>query len=343
MRALITIFAVAGYGLSACSTPPLAPDTEMTTIGVVERNTQIMDQIVPKDARIEVLAEGFTWPEGPVWVEDEGALYFNDVPMNKMYRWTADTGSELFLTPSGGGTPESTAAMREPGANGIIEWAGAPGKLLLADHGARGLSVLDPKTKSRDTITFGFGGKALNSPNDIVARSDGALFFTDPPYGLRGLNDAPEKELPHNGVYFYQTGAPLKLVEDGLSFPNGIALSPDEATLYVAVSDPENPVIMAYDTRGDGALENGRVLFDASAEYESGKGLPDGMVVAKDGTIFATGPAGVYVLAPDTGEVLGTIETGFPTSNCTLNDDETYLYMTSSSILARVPVQFEPR
>ena len=343
MRTLISILAFTNLGLSACSTVPADPEIADTSIGAIDRNTPVMDQIIPSGAKIEVLAEGFTWPEGPVWVEDESALYFNDVPMNKMYRWTAETGSELFLTPSGGGTPESTAAMREPGANGIIEWAGAPGKLLLADHGARGLSVLDPETKSRDTITSGFDGKSLNSPNDIIARSDGALFFTDQPYGLRGLNDAPEKELQHNGVYFHQTGAPLKLVEDALSFPNGIALSPDETTLYVAVSDPENPVIMAYDTLPDGALENGRVFFDASAEYESGKGLPDGMVVAKDGTIFATGPAGVYVLAPDSVEVLGTVSTGFPTSNCTLNDDETYLYMTSSSVLARVAVKFEPR
>ena len=343
MRALMTILALTGCGLSACSTAPSEATSDVTVIGTIERNAALMDQIIPADANIEVLAEGFTWPEGPVWVEEEAALYFNDVPMNRMYRWSAETGSELFLTPSGGGTPESTKAMREPGANGIIEWTGAPGKLLLADHGARGLSVLDPVTKERDTITSGFDDKSLNSPNDIIARSDGALFFTDPPYGLNGLNDAPEKELAHNGVYFFQSDAPLKLVEDALSFPNGIALSPDEQTLYVAVSDPENPVIMAYDTQPDGSLQNGRVFFDASAEYETGKGLPDGMVVADNGTIFATGPAGVYVLAPETGEVLGTIATGFPTSNCTLDDEETYLYMTSSSVLARVPVKFEAR
>ncbi|MEM7457999.1 MAG: SMP-30/gluconolactonase/LRE family protein [Pseudomonadota bacterium] len=323
--------------IAACATPDI--ETDDTQIGTIDRRASALDQIVAADAKIEVLATGFTWPEGPVWVEDEAALYFNDVPENKMYRWSAETGGELFLTPSGGATPETAPTMREPGANGIIEWAAAPNKLLLADHGARGLSVLDPLTKTRETFVSSYDGKSLNSPNDIVARSDGALFFTDPPYGLRGLNDAAEKELPHNGVYLYQPDAPLKLVIDDLSFPNGIALSPDETTLYVAVSDPENAVIMAYDLDTNGTASNGRVFFDAGPELKDGGGLPDGMVVANNGTIFATGPEGVYVLAPETGAVLGVISTGMPTSNCTLDDDEAYLYMTSSSVMARIPVQ----
>lgn len=326
-------------GLAACATPELK--SAETSIGSIDRRADGIDQIIAPDAEIEILATGFTWPEGPVWVEEEAALYFNDVPENKMYRWTAETGGELFLTPSGGATPETAPTMREPGANGIIEWQAAPGKLLLADHGARGLSVLDPVTFERDTIISSYQDKSLNSPNDIVARSDGALFFTDPPYGLRGLNEAPEKELAFNGVYLYRQGAPLSLVIDDLSFPNGIGLSPDEATLYVAVSDPENAIIMAYDLAADGAASNGRVFFDAGPELKEGGGLPDGMAVAKNGTIFATGPEGVYVLAPDTGEVLGVISTGMATSNCTLNDDETYLYLTSSSVMARVPVQLK--
>jgi len=199
---------------------------------------------------------------------------------------------------------------------------------------------LDPKALTREAIVSTYKGKTLNSPNDIVARSDGALFFTDPPYGLDGLNDAPEKELPFNGVYFYQAGDPLKLVTDQLSFPNGVGLSPDEKTLYVAVSDPEGPRLMAYDALLDGGVENGRVLFDASSEYAPGLGLPDGMAISENGTIFATGPNGVYVIAPDTGDVLGVISTGMPVANCTLDAAEEYLYMTSSSILARVPIKF---
>ncbi|MCR9270073.1 MAG: SMP-30/gluconolactonase/LRE family protein [Hyphomonadaceae bacterium] len=325
--------------LSACSVSVEMDSTE--TIGSIDRRTTAMDSIVAPDAQIEVLARGFTWPEGPVWVEEDQALFFNDVPENKMYRWTAATGSELFLTPSGGATEEMAKIMREPGANGIIEWSGAPGKLLLADHGARGLSVLDPDTRERETIVSSFEGQSLNSPNDIVERSDGALFFTDPPYGLKGLNEAPEKELPHNGVYLLQDGEPAQLVIDDLSFPNGIGLSPDESTLYVAVSDPENAVIMAYDTGPDGTVANGRVLFNAIPELKEGGGLPDGMDIARDGTIFATGPDGVYVIAPDTGEIIGVISTGMATSNCTLDDAEEYLYMTSSSVLARVPLNLD--
>lgn len=341
MANFLSKLAVSGLiiGLAACTHD--AVETTESEFGSVDRRMVALDQIVLPGVRLEVLATGFVWPEGPVWVEDEAALYFNDVPENKMYRWTAETGGALFLTPSGGATPEAAVTMREPGANGIIEWAQAPGKLLLADHGARGLSVLDPATSTRDTIVSSFQGKSLNSPNDIVARSDGALFFTDPPYGLRGLNEAPEKELSFNGVYLYQPDAPLKLVVEDLSFPNGIGLSPDEQTLYVAVSDPENAVIMAYDLAPDGSASDGRVFFDAGPELKDGGGLPDGMAVAGNGTIFATGPEGVYVLAPETGDVLGVISTGMPVSNCTLDDDEAYLYMTSSSVMARIPVQLQ--
>ena len=336
MRRLVLGFSL--ISLTACT--GIEAPHPIETIGSIESKSSEMSAIVAPDSGIEVLAEGFTWPEGPVWIEEESALYFNDVPENKMYRWNEGSGATLFLTPSGGGTPESTAHMREPGANGIIEWTKAPGKLLLADHGARGLSVLDPQTKDRTTITSGFDGKSLNSPNDIVQRSEGGLYFTDPPYGLRGLNDAPEKELSFNGVYFLSADGDLHLVVDDLSFPNGVALSPDEETLYVAVSDPENAVIMAYDTKPDGSTTNGRVFFDANSELRDGGGLPDGMVVAANGTIFATGPAGVYVLSPE-GRVIGTISTGMPTSNCTLDDKEEYLYMTSSSVLARVAVNLD--
>ncbi len=335
---LFALTALASGVLFACSTPTPTPSIE--TIGSIDRVMPELDAIVAPGAQIEVLARGYVWPEGPVWVEDEQALYFNDVPENKMYRWTAETGANLFLTPSGGATPEMAEMMREPGANGIIEWSGAPGKLLLADHGARGLSVLDPVSKSRDTIVSTHDGKSLNSPNDIVERSDGALFFTDPPYGLKNLNEAAEKELSYNGVYRLDAGQPAALIIDDLSFPNGIGLSPDEETLYVAVSDPEGPVIMAYDTTPAGGVSNARVFFDAAEDLKDGGGLPDGMDIARNGTIFATGPKGVYVLSPE-GEVLGTISTGMATSNCTLNDDEAYLYMTSSSVLARVPVKLK--
>ena len=340
--ALLSSFAVLMAGCSAPdqTTSPEPAAQEIRKIGSIDRRTAAMDQVVAPDAAIEILAEGFTWPEGPVWVEAEQALYFNDVPENKMHRWSEVDGHKMILTPSGGATPDVAETMREPGANGIIAWPADPSKLLLADHGARGLSVLTRDSFERDVIVSSYDGLSLNSPNDMVARSDGAIFFTDPPYGLRGLNDAPEKELPHNGVYLYTDANPLKLIIDDLTFPNGIGLSPDEQTLYVAVSDPNNAKIMAYTLAADGSVSHPQTFFDATDELKEGGGLPDGMSVASNGTVFATGPEGVYVLAPGTGEVLGVISTGMPTSNCTLNDDETYLYMTSSSVLARVPISF---
>lgn len=340
--ALLSSVAVLMAGCSAPdqTTTPEPAAQETRTVGSIDRRTAAMDQVVAPDAEIEILAEGFTWPEGPVWVEAEQALYFNDVPENKMHRWSEADGHKMILTPSGGAAPDVAETMREPGANGIIVWPADPSKLLLADHGARGLSVLTRDSFERDVIVSSYDGLSLNSPNDMVARSDGAIFFTDPPYGLRGLNDAPEKELPHNGVYVYTDASPLRLIIDDLTFPNGIGLSPDEETLYVAVSDPDNAKIMAFTLAADGSVSNPRTFFDATDELKEGGGLPDGMSVASNGTVFATGPEGVYVLAPGTGEVLGVISTGMPTSNCTLNDDETYLYMTSSSVLARVPISF---
>ncbi len=353
MRILFVTASIAGLAISftgctapapeATSAPEAASETPseaVETIGSIDRRLDAIDAIIPQDAEIEVLARGFTWPEGPVWIEAEQALYFNDVPENKMYRWSEQDGNAMVLSPSGGATPETAETMREPGANGIIIWPADRSKLLLADHGARGLSVLNRETFERNVIVSRYADKSLNSPNDMVARADGAIFFTDPPYGLRGLNDAPEKELSHNGVYLYSADRPLELVIDDLSFPNGVGLSPQEDTLYVAVSDPGNPVIMSYPLNDDGAVEDGHVLFDATSELKDGGGLPDGMAIARDGTIFATGPEGVYVIDPNSGDVLGVISTGMATSNCTLNDDETYLYLTSSSVLARVPVAF---
>lgn len=309
------------------------------TIGAISRTSQALDQIIPTDARVEVLAKGFTWPEGPVWVEEDNALYFDDVPENKMYKWTEADGASVFLTPSGGGG-EAAKSMREPGANGLIKAPGKPGHLLLADHGARGLSLLNLESQSRETLVSQYEGQSLNSPNDMIARSDGAVFFTDPPYGLRGLNASPKKQLTWNGVYLFAANESLKLLIDDLTFPNGIALSPDESTLYVAVSDPDNPVILSYTFEDDGSVAAARTLFDGRPYLKDNNGLPDGMVVAKNGTIFATAPGGVYVLHPADGKVLGILSTGMPASNCTLDDNEEYLYITSSSVLARVPVNF---
>lgn len=289
--------------------------------------------IVPADARIEQLADGFTWSEGPAWIRDGNYLLFTDVPENKLYRWSGDDGLSVFLEPSGYDGP-ATDTLREAGANGL--YAEPEGTVLLADSGSRLVARLDPATRRKTALATHYDGKRFNSPNDVVRRSDGVVFFTDPPYGLEGLNDSPVKELDFNGVYRLDPDGTVELLDDGLTFPNGIALSPDERTLYVANSDPERPIWMAYTLDAGGAVQSQRVFADAAdLVSDDSPGLPDGMAVAADGTLFATGPGGVLVFAPD-GRRLGRIETGTAVANCAFGDDGRTLYMSSHGSLARV-------
>lgn len=332
----MTVAAVALTMLAACATR----DDSMPSFPAIGRLTAFdpaFRAIVAPDARIEKLAEGYTWAEGPAWIGgaagDGGYLLFTDVPENTLYRWSAADGASVFLEPSGYAGPP-TDVLREPGANGLF--AEPAGTVLLADSGSRVLARLDPRTKRKTTLAAMFEGRRFNSPNDVVRRSDGVVFFTDPPYGLEGLDDSPVKELPFNGVYRLDTDGSVHLLDDGLSFPNGIALSPDERTLYVANSDPERPVWMAYALDAGGNASGGRVFADASDLVgDDQPGLPDGMVVAADGTVFATGPGGVLVFAPD-GKRLGRIETGTAVANCAFGDDGRTLYLASHRFLARV-------
>ncbi|WP_407352815.1 SMP-30/gluconolactonase/LRE family protein [Luteimonas sp. R10] len=325
--------------LAACATPT-DPAPADATVGRLTAFDPSFHAIVAPDARIERLADGFTWAEGPAWIPDAdgdgGHLLFTDVPENKLYRWSEADGLSLFLDPSGyGGPPDD--ALREPGANGLQPEPA--GTVLLADSGSRLVARLDPATKRKVTLATHFEGKRLNSPNDLVRRSDGTVFFTDPPYGLKGLDDSPVKELDFNGVYRLDPDGTVHLLDDGLGFPNGIALSPDERTLYVANSDPERPIWMAYALDAEGAVRDRRVFADASDLVgEDSPGLPDGMAVAADGTLFATGPGGVLVFNP-AGKRLGRIETGTAVANCAFGDDGRTLYMTSHDSLARVQVR----
>ncbi|KLJ00374.1 SMP-30/gluconolactonase/LRE family protein [Luteimonas sp. FCS-9] len=325
--------------LAACASPA-APAVDAadgaSPFGRLTRWDAGFDAVVAPDARIERLADGFTWSEGPAWIADGAYLLFTDVPENRMHRWSEADGVSVFLDPSGYDGPD-TDALREAGANGLLAEPG--GTLLLADSGSRLVARLDLATRRKTTLVDRFDGKRLNSPNDLARRSDGSVFFTDPPYGLSGMNDSPAKELDFNGVYRIAPDGGLHLLDATVPFPNGIALSPDERTLYVASSDPEAPVWYAYALDADGAVSGRRVFADASdLMADDAPGLPDGMTVAADGTVFATGPGGVLVFAPD-GTRLGRIETGGAISNCTFGDDGRTLYMTADGVLARVRVQ----
>ena len=306
---------------------------ERQSVGGVRRLSPEMDSIIPPGAQVEVLAEGFDWAEGPVWVEAGGYLLFTDVPQNVIWRWSETDGLSEFMRPSGF-DGEDGSHLREPGANGlVIEPSGA---LLMCDHGNRSLSRVDLATRRKTIVVDRFEGKRFNSPNDLVIHRSGAVYFTDPPYGLEGLNESPVKEMAHNCVYRRAPDGVVTLIDDALSFPNGVALSPDHRTLYVAVSDPEAPILMAYDLGDDGRPTSSRRFFDAASLMgPDAPGVPDGLKVDARGRIFTTGPGGVLVLTPQ-GDLLGVIDTGRATANCAFGPGGASLFMTADDRLTRV-------
>lgn len=310
------------------ATAPIYP-----AVGQIERESAAFDALIAPDAQIEKLGEGYQWSEGPVWIPDGDYLLFTDVPGNRMYRWKEGEGVSIFLEPSGYAGPP-TEQFREPGANGLIRGPG--NTILMADHGNRAIAKLDLATKAKTLLATQYQGKRFNSPNDLVRASDGSIYFTDPPYGLAGLNSSPAKELPFNGVYRLAPDGTVTLLDDSLSFPNGVILSPGEKTMYVAVSDPRRAIVVAYTLDESGGIASKRLFADLTSEVgDSRPGLPDGMAVDKNGNLFVTGPGGVIVFAPD-GTRLGTIVTGTGVANVTFGEDGRTLFLTSHNMLVRL-------
>ncbi|MCX7825387.1 MAG: SMP-30/gluconolactonase/LRE family protein, partial [Verrucomicrobiae bacterium] len=279
-----------------------------------------------------VLAGGLKWAEGPVWDKKANALLFTDIPNNRIMKWSQKDGLVEWLKPSGY-TGQTPFTGYEPGANGLA--FDAAGRLILCQHGDRRVARLAADGKSFETLVDKYMGKRLNSPNDLVLAKNGDLYFTDPPYGLPGQMKDPNKELDFQGVYRLTPKGELTLLTKEMTRPNGIALSPDEKTLYVANSDPQRAIWMAYDVKPDGTLANGRVFFDATPLRKGRKGLPDGLKVDRRGNVFATGPGGVLIFSPD-GKHLGTLNTGEATANCAWGDDGSTLYITADMFLCRV-------
>lgn len=292
-----------------------------------------MEILISKNAKIEILAEGFGWAEGPVWIPELNGILFSDVPNNKAYLWTEKKGLSLFLYPSG--MTNHAPNNKSAGSNGL--GLDSDGNLILCQHGDRSISRLNSwffEEPKYDVLVDHFNGKWLNSPNDLVFDKQGSIYFTDPPYGLRNGDEDDLKELNFNGVFKWSAREEVKLVEKNMSRPNGIALSLDEKTAYVANSDPANDVIMAFDVLEDGFL-NGRIFFDGNILSQTREGLFDGLKMHSSGIIFATGPGGVLLL-DSMGVHLGTIMPGKKTANCSFDKDEQYLYLTSTDVLARV-------
>ena len=288
------------------------------------------DELVPKDAALEVIAEGFTWVEGPVWHKQDGYLLFSDIPANVVYKWKEGEGTSVFLT-SSGYRGSTFFAGNEPGSNGLT--LDAQGQLVLCRHGDRQIGRLE----SNGTITpiaQQYDGYRINSPNDLVFASNGDLYFTDPPFGLPKVFDDPDKA-PVQGVYrVAQDGTVTRVIAE-IKAPNGIAFSPDEKTLYVSDVDPQRAAWLAYDVQPDGTVTNGRVFFDATRWRKDPYFGPDGFKVDRQGNIFGARPGGLSVIASD-GTLLGAIDTGQPTSNVAWGEDGQTLFITGGSFVYRL-------
>jgi gluconolactonase len=300
------------------------------TMGSIERLDPALDALIPAGATIEKLASGFAWAEGPVWVRRGDYLLFSDIPRNVVFKWQEGVGTREFLLPSGYSGPTPRAG--EPGSNGLT--VDSQGRLVLCQHGDRQIARLENNHQLTVLARF-YRYHRFNSPNDLVYKSNGDLYFTDPSYGLVKGDADPAKELAINGVYRLRKTGQVDLLVDNLTAPNGLAFSPDERTLYVAVSDPKHAVWMVYDVLPDGTVGHGRVFLDVTALTAGRKGLPDGMKVDKLGNLFATGPGGVLVISPE-GKHLGTIVTDEPTANCAWGGNGSVLYVTANDKLCRV-------
>ncbi|MEO7600541.1 MAG: SMP-30/gluconolactonase/LRE family protein [Opitutus sp.] len=302
---------------------------EMAKAVKIERMDPELDRLLPANATVEKLADGFTWSEGPLWFD--GALLFSDVPENVVYRWKpGSTKAEVFLKPSG--LLKQVPGFREPGSNGLAK--DRQGRLLLCQHGERRVARFE--TGKFTAIADRFEGKRLNTPNDLAVRQEGEIYFTDPPYGLDKLNDSPLKELPFHGVYRVSKDGKVTLLTKSIAYPNGIAFSPDEKTLYVGSTENGNAHIVAFDVKADGTIANERMFFDARPMSKpDAPGSCDGMKVDRRGNVWTSGPGGILIITP-AGKLIGRINTGVPTANCAWGDDGGTLYITANHEILRV-------
>lgn len=306
--------------------------------GSIERYDSALNSILSPTAKVEVIATGFDWSEGPLWIESAGMLLFSDVPRNTVYKWTETKGMEVYLTPSG--YTGKTGRGGETGSNGLV--LDKEGRLILCQHGDRRMARMEaPVTQPKPNFTTLAGtykGKRFNSPNDAVYNSKGELFFTDPPYGLEKYIQDPLKEIPFQGVYKVKLNGEVDLLTDTLARPNGAAFLPGEQTLLIANSDGAKPNWYAIDLAENGSVNNVRIFYSAAGADKSLKGCNDGLKVDRNGTVFATGPGGIWIFTKEA-KLLGKIRLNEAASNVALSGDEKTLYITNDMQVLRIKMR----
>lgn len=319
----ILLFVTAALPLCSLAVQPLFSQ------GVV-RLDPALDKIVPAGATVAKLAGDERFTEGPVWVRDGGYLLFSDVPLNAIMKWSPGAGVTVFRKPM---FTSSYPEGAQIGSNGLT--LDPQGRVVAAEHGNRRISRIEKDGKIT-VLADRYEGKRLNSPNDLVSKRNGDVYFTDPPGLYRGYPaaaDKPSQELDFNGVFRVTAAGKVELVTKDMTFPNGIAFSPDEKKLYVANSNPEK-YWMVFDVQANGAVANGRKFYDAAKE--PGDGAPDGLKVDKAGNLYMTGPGGLWIASPE-GKHLGTIQTPEIASNCAWGDaDGKSLFITARTGLYRI-------
>lgn len=327
MKKIILSLLLLVTGLSVWSQPT----------GTIEFISDELSSIIKKDAKVEIIADGFQFTEGPLWIEKEKMLLLSDVPGNTIYKWTEGKGKEIYVRPSG--YTDSTKRGGFMGSNGLI--LSSDGKLWLCQHGDRRIAemttTLNSPKSSFKTIAGEYNGKRLNSPNDLFLSKKGDLYFTDPAYGFEKGPRDPKREIDYQGVFKMSSTGKVTLLLDSIGSPNGIAIFPDGKTLLVSNSDMKKRRWYAYELASDGSISTGRIFYDAT--NEKSPGLCDGFKIDKQGNVFASGPGGIWIFTK-AGKVIGKIKLdGVTASNCTITPDGKTLYITAVQYLLRVSMR----
>jgi gluconolactonase len=322
--------------MSSCGTEK---KTESENIGLEIIEPEAL-QIFDPSQKLETIASGFKWTEGPLWIENGRYLLFSDIPQNKIFKWSEGSDTVTYLFPSG--FTGQNYVGREPGSNALI--LDKNGDLVLMQHGDRRVAKMKAPlanpTADFITLADNYNGKKLNSPNDAVFAKNGTLYFTDPPYGLDMLLEDKTKELPFQGVFKLNIDGTLELLTDKIKYPNGLAITEDQKTLYVANSDTDNKNWYKISLNEKGNLIDMEVFFETPQHNGSDNGSPDGMKIHSKGFLILTGPEGIWVVNNDR-KLIARIKTGKKTSNCAFDTDEKYLYLTCNDVVMRLKMKSE--